>query len=116
VFEADQHLPLELGAVEGTDDEIDQLTEADPESVQPLSEPHIDAGQVVMHMLDTATGQTFVCWFSDPSTVVVEPLGREWVPHPSPAARARVTRAALDEARRDAQRFAALFAELTPPT
>lgn len=114
VLEADPHLPLELGSVEGTDDEIDQLTEAPPQTVQLLSAPHIDAGRVILYVLDTATGQTFVCSFSDSSTVLVEPLEREWVPHPSPAARARAMQAALDEAHRDPERFAALFAELSP--
>jgi len=111
VFELDQHLPLELGPVEGTDDEIDHVTEAEPEAAQVLGEPHIDAGQVVLHVLDTATGQTFSCCFSDSSTIVIEPLERDWVPPPSPASRARAMRAALDEARRDPGRFAALFAE-----
>jgi nucleotide-binding universal stress UspA family protein len=86
----DQHLPLDLGPIQGIGAEIDHVTEAEPPAAQVLSEPHIDAGRVVLHVLDTATGQSFSCYFSDSSTVVVEPLEREWVPQPSPAARARV--------------------------
>jgi hypothetical protein len=112
VLERAEHLPLDLGAVEGTGDEVDQVTEAEPQSAVVLSEPHLEAGQVALHVLDGATGQTFVCWFSDPETVRVEPLEREWVPPPSPTARSRAMWAALDEARRDPQRFEALFARL----
>lgn len=111
VLRGDQQLPLEIGTIEGTEDEIDQLPEADPAGVRLLSEPHVESARVVLYVLDGATGQTFVCRFDDAETVRVEPLEREWVPQPSPAARARATRAALDEARRSPERFAALLAE-----
>jgi nucleotide-binding universal stress UspA family protein len=120
VFDVDQHLPLDIGSVEGTHDEIDdedadmEEVDEEPPSAQALGEAHLEAGQVVLHVLDRATGQTFVCWFSDPATIRIEPLEREWVPQPSPAARARAIRAALDEVQRDPQRFATLFAELRP--
>jgi nucleotide-binding universal stress UspA family protein len=110
LFTAGRHLPLELGRVDGTKDEIDQITAAVPAQV--LSAPQLEAGQVVLHVLDTVTGQTFVCWFADAQTVRVEPLEREWVPHASPASRARALQAALDEVARTPNAFAALFAEL----
>jgi nucleotide-binding universal stress UspA family protein len=112
VFDADEHLPLDVGAIEGTKDEVDQVTRTDPDSAEVLGEPHIEAGRIVLHVLDTATGQTFVCWFENTETVRVEPLEREWVPHTSPAARARAIRAALAGVARAPDMFAALFAEL----
>jgi nucleotide-binding universal stress UspA family protein len=112
VLDLAEHLPLDLGPVEGTGDEVDQVTDAEPQSAAVLSDPYIEAGQVALHVLDVATGQTFVCWFADPVTVRVEPLEREWVPPPSPTARSRATWAALNEARRDPQSFKALFARL----
>ena len=78
-----------------------------------LGEPHLDAGRVVLHVLDVASGQTFVCAFSDFSAVAVEPLEGDWVPPPPAEARARVARFALVEAGRNAPMFTRLFAELT---
>jgi nucleotide-binding universal stress UspA family protein len=81
--------------------------------VELLSEPHLDAGRVVLHLLDLASGQTFVCSFRDFSGVRVEPLEGQWVPQPSAPERARAARFALLEAGRDAARFTQLFEELT---
>jgi len=81
--------------------------------VELLSEPHLDAGRVVLHLLDLASGQTFVCSFRDFSGVRVEPLEGQWVPQPSAQERARAARFALVEAGRDAARFTQLFEELT---
>ena len=81
--------------------------------VELLSEPHLDAGRVVLHVLDLASGQTFVCSFRDFSGVRVEPLEGQWVPQPGAAERARAARFALVEAGRDAARFTQLFEELT---
>jgi nucleotide-binding universal stress UspA family protein len=81
--------------------------------VELLSEPHLDAGQVVLHVLDRASGQTFVCSFRDFSGVRVEPLEGQWVPQPAAQERARAARFALVEAGRDAARFTQLFEELT---
>ncbi|MEO8178216.1 MAG: universal stress protein [Deltaproteobacteria bacterium] len=81
--------------------------------VELLSEPHLDAGSVVLHVLEIETGYTFVCSFQDFSAVRVEPLGGEWVPQPPPEARARAARFALGEAGRSASRFSELFEELT---
>jgi universal stress protein A len=85
---------------------------ADDVEPQLLTEPHIDAGQVVLHVLDVPTGRVFVCAFEDAETVRVESFEREWVPQPSAAARARVARAAAEAARRDPALFAELFEEL----
>jgi universal stress protein A len=81
--------------------------------VEPLSEPHLDAGQVVLHLLDVESGYTFLCSFSDFSAVRVEPLEGAWVPQPPAEARARAARFALVEAGRNAARFSELFEELT---
>lgn len=80
--------------------------------VELLAEPHIDAGRVVLHVLELDSGQTFVCSFKDFSAVEVRPLEGQWVPHPSGEARARVARFALAEAARNAPRFTELFQEL----
>ncbi len=80
--------------------------------VELLAEPHLDAGRVVLHVLEIESGQTFICSFSDFSGVEVKPLEGQWVPHPSAEARARVARFALAEAGRNAPRFTELFQEL----
>lgn len=80
--------------------------------VELLAEPHLDAGRVVLHVLEIESGQTFVCSFRDFSGVEVKPLEGQWVPHPSGEARARVARFAMAEAGRDAPRFTQLFQEL----
>jgi nucleotide-binding universal stress UspA family protein len=77
-----------------------------------LSEPHLDAGRVVLHVLDVSSGQSFVCSFRDLASVNVEALERQWVPQPSSDVRARVARVALAEARREAPRFEQIFKEL----
>ena len=83
------------------------------EGVELLSEAHLDAGRVVLHVLDVDSGQTFVCSFRDFSAVAVEPLEGNWVPAPSAEARARAARFAWIEAGRNAPLFTQLFAELT---
>jgi nucleotide-binding universal stress UspA family protein len=77
-----------------------------------LSAAHIDAGRVVLHVLDVPSGQTFVCSFRDFSSVRVEPLEGQWVPQPSSEERARAARLALEEARRDPALFEELFEEI----
>jgi universal stress protein A len=86
------------------------------ERLELLSEAHLDAGRVVLHVLDLDSGQTFVCSFRDFSGVAVEPLEGNWVPAPSAEARARAARFALVEAGRAAPLFTQLFAELTRRT
>lgn len=76
--------------------------------------PHIDAGRVVMHVLDAPSGQVFVCAFEeDETSVAVEPLEGSWVPSPSSTARARVARIALRAAAEERILFSELFAEIT---
>jgi nucleotide-binding universal stress UspA family protein len=77
-----------------------------------LTGPHIDAGRVVLHVLDVPSGQTFVCSFRDFGSVRVEPLEGQWVPQPSSEERARAARLALEEARRDPAQFEELFEEI----
>lgn len=85
---------------------------ADVSGAELLSGPHIDAGRVVVHVLDAPSGQTFVCSFHDFSSVRVEPLEGQWVPQPSSDERARAARRALEEARRDPAQFEELFEEI----
>jgi universal stress protein A len=102
-----------VSSVDEVDGEVaDTPPTADDVEPQLLTEPHIDAGQVVLHVLDVPTGRVFVCAFEDAETVRVESFEREWVPQPSAAARARVARAAAEAARRDPALFAELFEEL----
>ncbi len=90
--------------------------EEDEESAAPpaqiLSEPHIEGGRLVLHVLDVASGQAFVAAFDNLETVRVEPLEGDWVPAPSSAARARAARAAVAEAKRTREIFEQLSAEL----
>lgn len=84
-----------------------------PDAVMVLSEPYLDAGHVLLHVLDVPTGQQFVCAFDDLETVRVEPLEGQWVPQPSSAARVRAARAALEEARLESELFGPLFEALS---
>lgn len=76
-----------------------------------LSEPHLDAGRVVLHVLDVASGQVFLCAFDDIESVRVNPIEGDWVPAPVSGARARVAQAALQSAARDRELFESLFEE-----
>jgi nucleotide-binding universal stress UspA family protein len=80
--------------------------------IELLGEPHLDAGRVVLHVLDVRSGQTFVCSFRDFSSVSVEPLEGQWVPQPTSDERARAARFALEEARLESGLFERLFEEL----
>jgi nucleotide-binding universal stress UspA family protein len=77
-----------------------------------VREPHIDAGRVVLHVLDAPTGQVFACGFEDLTTVSVDPVEGGWVPAPSSEARARVGRIALRTAAREHSTFDELFQEI----
>jgi nucleotide-binding universal stress UspA family protein len=77
-----------------------------------VTEPHIDADRVVLHVLDAPSGQVFVCAFEDVSTVLVLPLEGDWVPAPPSDSRARVAHTALAVAERDLGTFSVLFDEL----
>jgi nucleotide-binding universal stress UspA family protein len=85
------------------------VEDADPTVV---AGPRIDAGRVVLHVLDVPTSQVFVCTFDSESGVSVEPLEGSWVPAPSSASRARVARIALRAATKERARFDELFAEI----
>jgi hypothetical protein len=77
-----------------------------------VREPHIDAGRVVLHVLDVPTGQVFACAFEDLASVSVDPVEGGWVPAPSSEARARVGRIALRTAAREHSAFEELFEEI----
>jgi hypothetical protein len=94
-----------------TDTAAPSAAEESP-SVELLGEPHLDAGRVVLHVLDVRSGQTFVCSFRDFGSVSVEPLEGQWVPQPTSDERARAARFALEEARRESGLFERLFEEL----
>jgi nucleotide-binding universal stress UspA family protein len=84
------------------------------EGVEPkvVAAPNIDAGRVVLHVLDVPSGQVFLCAFEDETSVSVEPLEGNWVPAPSSAARARAARTALQYAAREPALFEELFGEI----
>lgn len=99
-------------------DRLDETTDETADEREPtgdaqvLAEPHLDAGRVVMHVLDVPSGQVFLCAFDNVESVRVDPLEGNWVPAPASGARARVARAALQAAARDRAMFEALFEEL----
>lgn len=101
---------LEAPVVSDADEPIDEGT--DPSEPTIVTGPHIDAGRVVMHVLDAPSGQVFVCAFEDEASVGVEPLEGSWVPAPSSTARARVARIALRAAADDRALFNELFEEI----
>lgn len=86
---------------------------SDSTGMELLNEPHLDAGRVVLHVLDVASGRAFRCSFQDFSGVRVAPLESHWAPRPTAEQKARAARFALSEAARDAPHFTQLFAELT---
>lgn len=89
-----------------------EVLEGEPASATVVSEPHIDADRVVLQVLDTVTGQVFVCAFQDATTLSIEPLARSWVPAPSSDARARVARIAHATALEQRSLFEELFEEI----
>jgi nucleotide-binding universal stress UspA family protein len=91
-----------------------QLATEEPELAEPtiVSGPHIDAGRVVLHVLDPLSHQVFVCAFASEEEISVEPLEGSWVPAPSSTARARAAQIALDTRAGARARFAELFAEI----
>lgn len=106
---ADEQVAFAVSSL--ADEEPSLPPEGDPEAAV-VTEPHIDAGRVVLHVLDGASGQVFACAFEDETTVVVEPLERGWVPFASSDARARAVRAALAAAAREPALFSELFQEI----
>ena len=86
---------------------------SDSTGMELLNDPHLDAGRVVLHVLDVASGRAFRCSFRDFSAVKVEPIESNWAPRPTAEQKARAARFALAEAARDAPHFTQLFAELT---
>jgi hypothetical protein len=94
---------------------IEPSEEAPPndlEGARVLSEPHLDAGRVVLPVLDVPSNQVFLCSFEGFDTVRVDPLEGDWVPQPSSESRARAARAAIEEARQNPELFTPLFEEL----
>lgn len=91
------------GAVEGAGEDVEPTV---------VAGPNIDAGRVVLHVLDAPSGQVFLCAFENEASVSVEPLEGNWVPAPSSAARARVARIALQCASSEPALFSDLFEEI----
>lgn len=111
--------PPEELQVEGETDEVftDSKQALEGESPQDpmhtvLSAPHIDAGRVVLHLLDDQTGRRFLCTFQDFGSVSVQPVERRWVTPPASETRARVAREALAFSRLQRPAFEELFDEL----
>ena len=108
-----QELPRAVWDDAGRREADSEDDEAGTEPAQVLSEPHLEGGRLVLHVLDVTTGQAFVAAFNDLQSVRVEPLEGDWVPAPSSAARARAARAATDEARRTPKAFELLLEQIT---
>jgi nucleotide-binding universal stress UspA family protein len=106
--------PAASGSDTAAGDRAGSAEPADADETPPtvVSEPHIDAGRVVLHVLDPASGQVFECAFQDATSASIEPLEGEWVVPPPSDARARVARIAYDAMRRDRAHFDALFEEI----
>lgn len=104
-----QELPRTLWESGST---LDDGNEAAAPPARVLTEPHIEGNRVIVHVLDTATGQAFVVGFDDLETLRVDPLEGAWVPAPSSAARARAARAAREDAQRTPEVFQQLFDQL----
>jgi universal stress protein A len=102
---------LKASAEPAVEAATDAATPGDAEPAV-VSEPHIDAGRVVLHVLDPASGQVFVCAFDDATTLSVEPIEGSWVPAPPSDARARVARIAYGTVRKDRASFEELFEEI----
>jgi universal stress protein A len=103
------------GAKVREDDAADDDTaDGTREGVEPkvVAAPNIDAGRVVLHVLDVPSGQVFLCAFEDEASFSVEPLEGNWVPAPSSSARARVARTALQYAASEPALFGELFEEI----
>lgn len=110
---AAERVALEPQPLAAPDDDVRTSVPVSERGIELLSEAHLDAGRVVLHVLDLASGHTFVCSFQDFTSVQVEPIEGAWVPQPSARARARAVQFALAEAARDSARFSRLFAELS---
>jgi nucleotide-binding universal stress UspA family protein len=80
---------------------------------QIVSEAHIDAQRVVVHVLDEASGRVFVAAFQGFGKVTIEPMEGEWSIPPSADERARAAEIALGYSREEQSLFEELFEELT---
>jgi nucleotide-binding universal stress UspA family protein len=79
---------------------------------QILTEPHIDAQRVVVHVLDELSGRVFVAAFAGFGRVVIEPIEGEFSTPPSADERARAAESALAYSREEQALFEELFEEL----
>lgn len=95
--------------------------EAQPEGEYPSSalptgqivtEPHIDAQRVVVHVLDEPSGRVFVAVFQGFGRVTIEPMEGEHSTPPSAEERARAAETALAYSREEQSLFEELFQEL----
>jgi nucleotide-binding universal stress UspA family protein len=78
---------------------------------QVVSEPHIDAQRVVLHVLDEVSGRVFVATFQGFGRVTIEPIEGEFSTPPSAEERARAAETALAYSREEQGLFEELFEE-----
>jgi nucleotide-binding universal stress UspA family protein len=95
--------------------------EAQPEGEYPstalatgqiVTEPHIDAGRVVVHVLDEPSGRVFLAVFQGFGRVTIEPIEGEHSTPPSAEERSRAAETALAYSREEQSLFEELFEEL----
>lgn len=82
---------------------------------QVVTEPHIDSGRVVVHVLDEPSGRVFIAAFEGFGRVTIEPMEGEFTPFATPPSaedRARAAATALAHSRQDPAPYEELFAEL----
>jgi hypothetical protein len=98
-------------------EELDELGEGEriADSLvmgQVVTEPRIERGRVVIHVLDNVSLRVFVALLDKPGNVTIESMVGEASTPPSAAERARAAATALAHSRQDEETFNKLFAEL----
>lgn len=83
---------------------------------QIVTEPHLDARRVVVHVLDEPSGRVFVAAFQAFGRVTIEPMEGEHSTPPSAEERSRAAETALAYSREEQSLFEELFEELARRT
>ena len=79
---------------------------------QVVTEPRVERGRVVLHVLDNVSRRVFVALFDKPGSVTIESMEGEATTPPNAAERARAAATALAHSRQEEEAFNQLFAEL----
>lgn len=98
-------------------EELDELGEGEriADSLvmgQVVTEPRLERGRVVIHVLDNVSRRVFVALFDKPGSVVIESMEGEVSTPPNAEERARAAATALAYSRQDEETFERLFAAL----